>query len=86
MNTEKNMDLNKFDKLHPELKAFAMNNKRFAEEAAKKLASHQVRMINKNLLLNEMNDKLTGLDKAKNYNRYRAIQECIALVEDQPEL
>lgn len=63
-----------------------MDNKRYRENSTNTLASLQVRMINKNLLLNEMGQMLQGLDKAKNYGQYKAIQKCIALVEDQPEL
>lgn len=62
-----------------------MDNKRFREEATKKLADLQPKLINKNYLIDQIKDKMQGLDKAKHYSKWKAYAECLALIEDTNE-
>lgn len=62
-----------------------MDNKRFVEEGTKKLAALQPRLVNKNYLISEIEDKMQGVDKAKNYNRWKALAECLTLIQDAKE-
>lgn len=62
-----------------------MDNSRFVEQGTKKLAELQPKLVNKNYLVDEIKDKMKGLDKAKNYNRWKALSECLTLVEKAKE-
>lgn len=62
-----------------------MDNSQFAEQATERLSKLQPVLVSKGYLIREIKDKMKGVDKAKQYSRYKALQECLVLIEDAPE-
>ena len=62
-----------------------MDNKEFRELGTKQLADAQIKLVSKRYLIQAIKDKMQGLDRAKHYSKWKALAECLVLVEEAKE-
>jgi hypothetical protein len=62
-----------------------MDISKFKEEGTKQLASLQAKLVSKGYLVEAIKDKMQGIDRAKNYSKWKAYAECLVLVEEAKE-